>query len=141
VLSRSWSPLLAVQRATHVTLDAAADRLSGLRLGHAELNVLANLADGRPRTPSALARSVGSRPTTMTGVLDRLESRGLIVRRAHPTDRRAVEIALTADGRTAATAVRRAYRQVERTALAGLDAATLGAARQVLDALAGGTDA
>jgi MarR family transcriptional regulator, organic hydroperoxide resistance regulator len=133
-----WSALLALQRATHVTLDAAADELADLRLGAVELNVLANLADGTPRTASELAKAVGSRPTTMTSVLDRLEARGLLARHAHPRDRRALQIGLTANGRRTAAAVQRAFRTVERRALAGFSPAALDTFKRVLDALAGG---
>jgi DNA-binding MarR family transcriptional regulator len=43
-----------------------------------------------PLTPSALARKAGLHPATITGILDRLERRGWIVRERDPTDRRAV---------------------------------------------------
>ena len=36
---------------------------------------------------------------TLTGILDRLEKQALVVRRAHPSDRRAVIICLTDAGR------------------------------------------
>ena len=41
-----------------------------------EVNVLANLADGRPRTVSEIGVAAGVRPTTLTGVLDRLADKG-----------------------------------------------------------------
>ena len=43
-----------------------------------------------PISPSALARRAGGHPATMTGVLDRLERGGWIVRERDPSDRRAV---------------------------------------------------
>lgn len=43
-----------------------------------------------PLSPSALARRVGLRAATMTGVLDRLERGGWIERERDPVDRRAV---------------------------------------------------
>ncbi|MEU7874834.1 MarR family transcriptional regulator [Dactylosporangium sp. NPDC049140] len=45
-----------------------------------------------PLSPSALARRAGLHPATMTGVLDRLERGGWVVRDRDPEDRRAVVI-------------------------------------------------
>ncbi|MEO5920205.1 MAG: MarR family transcriptional regulator [Pseudolysinimonas sp.] len=43
-------------------------------------------------SPTALARAAGLHPATLTGVLDRLETGGWIVRERDPADRRAVVI-------------------------------------------------
>jgi DNA-binding MarR family transcriptional regulator len=48
-------------------------------------------ADG-PLSPSALARRAGLHPATLTGILDRLEKGGWIVRERDPSDRRAVVV-------------------------------------------------
>ena len=114
------SLLLDLQRVTHLTLDALARELADLQLTASEANVLANLAGGAELTASALAARVGSRPTTMTAVLDRLAGRGWIVRAPHPSDRRAVALRLTAAGRGVARTVARAYERVEADVLAGL---------------------
>jgi DNA-binding MarR family transcriptional regulator len=45
-----------------------------------------------PLSPSALARRAGVHPATMTGVIDRLERGGWIVRERDPSDRRAVVV-------------------------------------------------
>ncbi|HEY4024026.1 MAG TPA: MarR family transcriptional regulator, partial [Pseudonocardiaceae bacterium] len=74
----SDSALLALQRATHASLHRLTSELTDLNLTAAEINALANLADGRPRIVSQLAAEVGSRPSTLTSVLDRLEGRGHI---------------------------------------------------------------
>jgi len=114
------SLLLDLQRVTHVTLDALTRELSDLKLTASEANVLANLADGAELTASALAARVGSRPTTMTAVLDRLAGREWIVRAPHPSDRRAVVLRLTPAGRGVARTVAHAYERVEADVLAGL---------------------
>src|SRR5437879_3909557 len=41
-----------------------------------------------PLSPSALARRAGLHPATMTGILDRLERGGWVVRDRDPSDRR-----------------------------------------------------
>ncbi|MFC9976367.1 MarR family winged helix-turn-helix transcriptional regulator [Spirillospora sp. NPDC127200] len=45
-----------------------------------------------PLTPSALARTAGLHPATMTGILDRLQRGGWITRERAPDDRRAVTV-------------------------------------------------
>src|SRR5271163_4530766 len=99
------SVLLELQRATHATLHLLSAALADLGLTASEINALGNLADGVGRTVSALGTATGTRPTTLTGVLDRLEQRGLIIRGARPGDRRAVLIELTPDGEQAAARI------------------------------------
>jgi DNA-binding MarR family transcriptional regulator len=130
------SVILALQRATHVTLSEIGRELADLALSPSEINVLANLADGADRTVTSLGQAVGSRPTTLTGVLDRLERRRLITRATHPTDRRAVLISLTAAGQKTAARVRATVDEVEGRALAGLPTESVTAALAVLEALA-----
>ena len=79
-----WSALLALQRATHATLQVLSAELADLDLTASEINALANLADGRGRTVSELGAAAGTRPTTLTSVLDRLERRGYITRGPAP---------------------------------------------------------
>ena len=112
----------ALQQATHVTLQVLAARLSQQELTGSEQNVLAVLADRRPRAVGELAAETGTRPTTLTSVLDRLERRGLLVREPDHADRRSVRIVLTAAGRRAAAAVQSAVRELERTALESVSA-------------------
>ncbi len=54
---------------------------------------------------STLARTVGRAATSFTPLLDRLEKRGLIERRADKEDRRAVHIHLTDKGWTLRSAI------------------------------------
>jgi MarR family transcriptional regulator, organic hydroperoxide resistance regulator len=110
-------------------------QLADLGLTPVEINALGNLADGRPRTVSALGAAIGARPATLTGILDRLEGRGLITRAAKPGDRRAVHIQLTRDGTRAARVIERALSDLEKHALAGLSDDALAGAHAVLRAL------
>ncbi|WP_223692157.1 MarR family winged helix-turn-helix transcriptional regulator [Leifsonia poae] len=50
-----------------------------------------------PLSPTALAKLSGARPATMTGILDRLERDGWIVRDRDTVDRRAVLIRVLPD--------------------------------------------
>ena len=127
--------LVVLQRATHVTLQVLGTELADLGLSASEINVLANLADGQPRTVSELGVAAGVRPTTLTGVLDRLEQKGHITRAARPGDRRAVEISLTETGGTSARRVHRAFGALEARALEGVPMSSVKQARRVLTAL------
>ena len=131
----SWSALLALQRATHATLQVLAAELVDLDLTASEINALANLADGRGRTVSELGAAVGIRPTTLTSVLDRLERRGHISRGSRPGDRRVVLIELTASGQATAGTIREAIAALEARALATLPDTALAGFRDALDAL------
>ncbi|MFF4958917.1 MarR family winged helix-turn-helix transcriptional regulator [Streptomyces sp. NPDC001222] len=77
---------------------------------------------------SELGAVVGTRPTTLTSVLDRLERRGHITRGTRPGDRRAVLIELTPSGRLTA-AIRQAVTDLERRALGNLPADAIPALR------------
>ena len=131
----SWSALLALQRATHATLQVLAAELVDLDLTASEINALANLADGRGRTVSELGAAVGIRPTTLTSVLDRLERRGHISRGSRPGDRRVVLIELTVSGQAAADVIRQAISALEARALAALPAGAVAGLRSALEAL------
>jgi MarR family transcriptional regulator, organic hydroperoxide resistance regulator len=50
-------------------------------------------------TSTALGKRTSLDSATLTGILDRLEAAGLIVRQRHPEDRRALHICLTDAGR------------------------------------------
>ncbi|WP_327285390.1 MULTISPECIES: MarR family winged helix-turn-helix transcriptional regulator [unclassified Streptomyces] len=135
IVSSEWSALLALQRATHATLQVLAAELVDLDLTASEINALANLADGRGRTVSELGAAVGTRPTTLTSVLDRLEKRGHITRGTRQGDRRAVLIELTASGRVAAATIREAVAGLEQRALGQLPADAIAGLRAALQAL------
>lgn len=128
--------LVLLQRATHVTLQVLGTELADLGLTASELNVLANLADGQPRTVSEIGVAAGVRPTTLTGVLDRLADKELLTRAARSGDRRAVEISLTAAGARSAARVAEAFKAVADRALGDVPASAVKDARRVLKGLA-----
>ncbi|MGW0765356.1 MarR family winged helix-turn-helix transcriptional regulator [Streptomyces sp. NPDC002676] len=129
------SVLLTLQRATHATLHLIATELADLDLTASEINALANLADGQGRTVSQLGAAVGTRPTTLTSVLDRLERRGHITRSTRASDRRSVLIELTESGRAAAVLITQTLADIENRALDGLPAEAVTGFRAVMDAL------
>jgi len=135
VINQSEGVVAALHQATHVTLQVLAASLAHLDLTGSEQNVLAVLADRRPRAVGELATQTGTRPTTLTSVLDRLERKGLLMRALDHADRRSFRIVLTAAGRRTATTVQAAVRELERTALASVSAEEVAGFRAVARAL------
>jgi DNA-binding MarR family transcriptional regulator len=127
--------ILELQRAAHATLHALSARLAALELTASEINALAQLADGRVRAVGELAAQTGTRPTTLTSLLDRLVRRGLVVRDTDPADRRSFLICLTEAGRPVAQSARAAMGAVELERLAPISGAELAGFRAVLHAL------
>src|SRR5437764_6212681 len=70
-----------------------------------------------------LGKSIGMDPSTMVATIDELESRGLVQRRRHPSDRRAHALHLTEEGRTTLKRGRQLAKQAQNELLAPLDAA------------------
>ena len=127
--------MLALHRTTHCTLHALSGALADLNLGAAEINVLANLADRGALSVRELSAETGTRPTTLTGVLDRLESRGYLTRELDASDRRSFRLPLTEAGQAVAARVRAAVADIEHDALAGLSAAQIADFHAVIAAL------
>jgi MarR family transcriptional repressor of emrRAB len=72
---------------------------SGLSQGRFLTLIVMNRTPEEAINPSSLAQKLGVTRATMTGLLDGLEKKGLIERRAHAADRRKVGVLLTAGGR------------------------------------------
>jgi len=129
------SVIAALEAAVHRVLDHLAAELSDVRLRQAEVNVLAQLRPGAPRSVGELVVATGQRPSTLTGVLDRLERRRLVRRRVNPADRRSFTIALTASGERAAARVHVAFAALDEAVLAELPRSAADGFHRVLDAL------
>jgi len=127
-------PLVAEwQRVTHRLLADLDRRLAPMGLTAGEINALACLREGEPRALRDLVEATGQRPSTLTGVVDRLERRGLVARQPHPADRRAFQLAPTPDGRRAIARVTAAFEDLG-AALPNDTAQLLAAVVAVLDA-------
>jgi DNA-binding MarR family transcriptional regulator len=129
------SVILALHRATHATLHALTTALADLDLPAADINVLANLADGVPRTVGALATVTATKPSTLTSLLDRLTRRSYVERQADLADRRSFVVVLTPDGLAAAQRAAAAIADLERQALATMTPAQRAGFHAVIDAL------
>ena len=89
------------------------------------------LEGGRPI--AAIGQQLGLTPSTMTGLVDRLEEQGFLRRERHPRDRRATVLRLTRKGETAYRREIDFYRALVDETLSALGD---DAKRLVLDALA-----
>jgi DNA-binding MarR family transcriptional regulator len=87
-----------------------------------------------------LARVLHLHPSTLTGILDRLERKGLLTRRTDPEDRRRAVLGLTAMGRRLDVDSRGTIESLVTEALAGQPPRQVQAAREVLAAVASGLD-
>jgi DNA-binding MarR family transcriptional regulator len=94
--------------------------LAGCAVNVRELSVLL-LLDGRePESQQQAAERLGVDRTTMVGLLDELESKGLVVREPDLADRRRNVIGLTDAGRNALKDAKAASDKAERQLLADL---------------------
>lgn len=95
-----FAAMAAVLR-THQAMVTEIDRrLKPLGLSRTGYLLMATLLISRDHTRplGQLSRQLMVHPTTVTLVIDQLESRALVSRRPHPTDRRTVLAALTDEG-------------------------------------------
>jgi DNA-binding MarR family transcriptional regulator len=103
-----------------------------------ETAVLKRLAQDGPATTADLARAQGMRPQSMRTILAALEKMGMVARKPHATDRRQVNIELTAKGASAQKSASDAKRTWLAQAITRLDQqerATLFAAGEIMKRL------
>jgi DNA-binding MarR family transcriptional regulator len=84
---------MAERQQAHYTACAAEFELSA-----AQSKVLMSLQPGEAVPMRALAERVGSDPSNLTGLVDKLEARGALRRMPDPDDRRVKTLRLTEDG-------------------------------------------
>jgi DNA-binding MarR family transcriptional regulator len=90
--------LAALRRIVH-SIDLHSRRLlAECEVTAPQLVCLHMLDNEGPLTSRALAGKVHVNPSTLVGILDRLEAKGLVLRRRDPEDRRSVFVELTRAG-------------------------------------------
>jgi DNA-binding MarR family transcriptional regulator len=83
-----------------VGMFAAMDaELAPLDVTAAQFVILKAIAASEADSAAGLCKDMAYDPSAMTRMLDRLERRGLVRRVAHPNDRRACNLELTAEGK------------------------------------------
>jgi MarR family transcriptional regulator, organic hydroperoxide resistance regulator len=88
--------------------------INPLGLNIIEWYILRALLEEDSRHASELARSVGRAATSFTPILDKLQEKGLIERKADPSDRRAVRITLTDKARQQKRAITEVANRIEK---------------------------
>jgi DNA-binding MarR family transcriptional regulator len=129
------SIVAALEAAVHRVLDHLGAELADLGLRQAEINVLAQLQPGAARPVGELVAATGQRPSTLTGVLDRLERKRLVRRRVNAADRRSFTIELTPTGAAAAARVHDAFAALDARVRDDLPPAATDGFHHVLDTL------
>ena len=87
-----------IRTADQAATQAKEQVLRDYGITSAQHAVLAILSDHDAITSAELARLAGVTPQTMNSTVSRLDSRGLLVRKPHPTHRTLIELSLTAPG-------------------------------------------
>lgn len=125
--SAEHSPGLLLWQVTNRWQAAQRAALKPFGLTHVQFVLLASLAwlesDG-PVTQKALADHAVTDPMMTSQVLRVLEQRGLLVRRAHPDDRRARSISVTSEGVALANRANAAVEACDRAFFSPLGAST-----------------
>ncbi|MBS0293201.1 MAG: MarR family transcriptional regulator [Proteobacteria bacterium] len=97
-------------------------RMEPLGLTDAQWKPLLRLLLGAPDTAAALARDCHMDAGGLTRLIDRLQAKGLCRRERSEQDRRAVQIALTPEGRAAAEQLPMILAELQQQLLQGFSA-------------------
>ncbi|NMC27678.1 MAG: MarR family transcriptional regulator [Syntrophomonadaceae bacterium] len=110
--------LTKAQRNVHQLFKA---ELAPFGVTPGQYGVLRCLWDENAQTAKKLADRLALDGSTITGILDRMEQKGLIEKQTDPKDRRAMQVMLTAKGKKLQKPVSEAIEKANRRALLKLD--------------------
>ncbi|MCV2488409.1 MarR family transcriptional regulator [Geodermatophilus sp. YIM 151500] len=105
--------------------DDMARGLARRGLTTARAHLLWELRSRGPVTQRVLAAALGVTPRNVTGLVDALVDAGLVIRAAHPTDRRATLVSFTDDGAALADGLARDREEFAAALFAGMPAERL----------------
>lgn len=134
--------LLALLRTSNAIWDASRVFFSTWGLTAAQFNLMNLLAEaGVGRTQSELGRELLTHRSNVTGLVDRLEARGLVKRSDSGRDRRSWRVALTPEGRKLMDRVRPKYRAAAAVLTSGWSNQRAAEVESALAQLAGAVSA
>jgi MarR family 2-MHQ and catechol resistance regulon transcriptional repressor len=127
-----WLVLMKAHRALE---RLAIQSIESLEVGLSDFGVMELLLHKGPQPVNEIGRHVALTSGAITTAVDRLESRGLVTREAHPTDRRARIVRLTAEGEAQAAKVFAGHKAAMDSAASGLSKTERAALIQLLKKL------
>jgi DNA-binding MarR family transcriptional regulator len=107
-------------------------RLSGYDLTVPKALLLLEISPDSGENPKSLSAKLDLESSSMTGLLDRLEKKGLIERRPDPDDRRGVLIFLTSHGIEARETIKSLVEQLDRKLQEALPAEDIKTFRKII---------
>src|SRR5438876_7139773 len=117
----SGTHLWLVLMKAHRTLERLATRsIESSEAGLSDFAVMEMLLHKGPQPVNEIGRRVELTSGAITTAVDRLESRGLVTRETHPSDRRARIVRLTATGQEQAAKIFAGHREAMDLAASGL---------------------
>lgn len=108
-------------RAQQAVLQLFKAELAPYGVTPVQYGVLRCLWDENGQTVKQLADRLSLDSSTMTGILDRMEQKGLIVKQPDPRDRRALQVVLTERGQSLEAPLTLVIEEANRKALQNLD--------------------
>ena len=108
--------------AQHEVNQEISTRLKDFELTPAQYGVLNYLWENTVATPKELAHMLQVENSTMSGILDRLQKKGLIERRTDENDRRSVQVMLTPEADTLKADVLNSVSEMNTEVLSSIDA-------------------
>ncbi|MBZ0266781.1 MarR family transcriptional regulator [bacterium] len=131
------SPLHRATRQIGIWLGG---RMTAMDLQGTEGHLLSFLRSYEPAAVTEIARIFGTKKSTLTGLLDRLEKRGLLRRELRGDDRRSFLVRLTPKGRRLADRVQEPVDELEREIRRHVTEEELKGFHAVLDGIAKATN-
>src|SRR5437016_8895660 len=117
----SGTHLWLVMMKAHRALERLAIRsIESSEVGLSDFAVMELLLHKGPQAVNEIGRSIELTSGAITTAVDRLESRGLVAREAHPSDRRARIVRLTAQGKAQAAKAFAGHKAAMDLAASGL---------------------
>ena len=108
----------------------------GTPLTSARTRVLWELQHTGPSTQHVLAEHLAVSPRNITGLVDALEAGGYVTRSAHPSDRRATIVSLTASAQRMMREMQREHAELTDDLLGAVEPADRAALERGVDAIA-----